>query len=61
MAVDRAGGYGSYDSAGTSKFVPQIWTKKVLRNFYLSTVFSMISNTDYEGEIRNQGRDCRPV
>lgn len=53
--VTRAGGYGSYDSAGTSKFVPQIWTKKVLRNFYLSTVFSMISNTDYEGEIRNQG------
>jgi len=55
MAVSRAGGYNNYYSSGTSKFVPQVWTKKVLRNFYLSTVFSMISNTDYEGEIRNQG------
>lgn len=55
MAVTRAGGYNDYNSTGTSKFVPQIWTKKVLRNFYLSTVFSEISNTDYEGEIKNQG------
>jgi hypothetical protein len=55
MAVTRAGGYSDYNSAGTSKYVPQVWTKKVLRNFYLSTIFGEISNTDYEGEIKNQG------
>ena len=51
----RASGYNSYDSAGTSKFTPIVWSKKMLRNFYASTAFMEIANTDYEGEIKGQG------
>lgn len=55
MGVARAGGYNDYNSAGTSKFTPQIWSRKMLRNFYQSTAFAEIANTDYIGEIRKQG------
>jgi hypothetical protein len=50
-----AGDYPTYASDSTSKFINQIWTKKVLRNFYETTVFGDIANTDYEGEIKGQG------
>jgi hypothetical protein len=36
-------------------FIPQIWSGKLIEKFYASTVLSAISNTDYEGEIKNQG------
>lgn len=36
-------------------FIPEIWSGKLVEKFYASTVLSAISNTDYEGEIRNQG------
>lgn len=36
-------------------FVPEIWSGKLIEKFYNSTVLSAISNTDYEGEIKNQG------
>src|SRR5262245_53130550 len=36
-------------------FVPEIWSGKLVEKFYASTVLSVISNTDYEGEIQNQG------
>jgi hypothetical protein len=39
--------------AGT--FIPEIWSGKLIEKFYASTVLAAISNTDYEGEIRNQG------
>ena len=46
----------NYGSAATgSNFVPALYSKKVLRNFYLSTFYNEICNTDYEGEIKNQG------
>lgn len=51
----RATGYNSYASDGTSKFTPIVWSKKMLRNFYAVTAFMEIANTDYEGEIKNQG------
>jgi hypothetical protein len=34
---------------------PEIWSGKTLVKFYTSTVFAEISNTDYEGEIKNAG------
>lgn len=47
---------GSVGNAfGTNKFIPEIWSGKLIEKFYASTVLSVISNTDYEGEIRNQG------
>lgn len=35
--------------------IPEIWSGKLLAKFYASTVFAAISNTDYEGEVKNQG------
>ena len=48
-------GWVDYSAAGDVNFVPIVYTKKVLRNFYESSVFSQICNTDYEGEIKAQG------
>lgn len=36
-------------------FVPEIWSGKLIENFYDATVLAAISNTDYEGEISNYG------
>ena len=51
MAFPVAAGSPNY--SGT--FIPEIWSGKLVVNFYDATVLSAISNTDYEGEIRNQG------
>ena len=39
----------------TGTFIPVIWSTKLIEKFYASTVLAAISNTDYEGEIKNQG------
>jgi hypothetical protein len=39
--------------AGT--FIPVLWSTKLIEKFYASTVLAAISNTDYEGEIKNKG------
>lgn len=36
-------------------YTPEIWSGKTLVKFYMSTVFGEITNTDYEGEIKNHG------
>lgn len=36
-------------------FIPEIWSGKLLEKFYDATVLAQIANTDYEGEIKNQG------
>src|SRR6187399_1707251 len=36
-------------------FIPEIWSGKLVEKFYDATVLAAISNTDYEGEIKNQG------
>src|SRR6187431_1917707 len=36
-------------------FIPEIWSGKLVEKFYAATVLAAISNTDYEGEIKNQG------
>lgn len=48
-----SGKTGSY--VDNTKFVPELYSKKVLRNFYLTTFYQDIFNTDYEGEIKGQG------
>ena len=45
----------SSNDVATSGFIPQIWSGKLGVKFYASTVLAAISNTDYEGEIKNQG------
>ncbi len=39
----------------TNGFIPEIWSGKLVEKFYASTVLAAISNTDYEGEIKNKG------
>jgi hypothetical protein len=39
----------------SGSYIPEIWSGKLLTKFYKSTVFAAISNTDYEGEIKEQG------
>jgi len=51
MAYPVAPGRPDY----SGNFIPEIWSGKLIENFYDSTVLAAISNTDYEGEIRNQG------
>jgi len=50
-----------YPTGGTGNafqangFIPEIWSGKLVEKFYSSTVLAAISNTDYEGEIKNHG------
>jgi len=44
---------GAPDYNGT--FIPEIWSGKLIENFYDATVLAAISNTDYEGEIKAHG------
>jgi hypothetical protein len=39
----------------TGNFIPELWSGKLIENFYDATVLAAISNTSYEGEIRNMG------
>ena len=48
-------GHPDYSSTSTSGFIPQVWSGKLVEKLYISTVFAEISNTDYEGEIKNKG------
>jgi hypothetical protein len=41
--------------AYSGTFIPVIWSTKLLEKFYANTVLAAISNTDYEGEIKNKG------
>jgi len=51
MSFPVAGGRPNY----SGNFIPEIWSGKLIENFYDATVLAAISNTDYEGEIRNMG------
>lgn len=41
--------------SGAGTFIPELWSGKLIENFYDATVLAAISNTDYEGEIKNMG------
>lgn len=51
MAFPVAGGRPDY----SGNFIPEIWSGKLIENFYDATVLAAIANTDYEGEIRQFG------
>lgn len=36
-------------------FIPELWSNKLNAKFFANTMLSEISNTDWEGEIKNQG------
>lgn len=41
-----SGTYPSLASDSTSRFIPQVWSGKLVENFYNATVFGDIANTD---------------
>lgn len=41
--------------AYSGTFIPEIWSGKLIEKFYDATVLAAIANTDYAGEITNQG------
>jgi len=49
--INAASGTPQY----SGNFVPEIWSGKLLVKFYSATVLAAISNTDYEGEIKDKG------
>lgn len=51
MAYATSPGHPRY----SGNFIPEIWSGKMIENFYDATVLAAISNTDYEGEIRKYG------
>ena len=50
-----ATGHVDYSSTGTTAYIPQIWSTKMVIKFYARTVYGEIANTDYEGEIKAHG------
>ena len=40
-------------------FIPTLWSGKLLAKFYQNTMLSEVFNTDYEGELKNQGDTIR--
>ena len=53
-------GAGSLPTTGpavaySGTFIPEVWSGKLIEKFYDATVLGAIANTDYEGEIKNQG------
>ena len=51
MAIAAAAGTPQY----SGNFIPEIWSGKLLVKFYAATILAAISNTDYEGEVKNMG------
>ena len=48
-------GAATPNPAYSGTFIPVLWSTKLIEKFYASTVLAAISNTDYEGEIKNKG------
>ncbi|MBF0345268.1 MAG: hypothetical protein HQL06_13695 [Nitrospirae bacterium] len=55
MALAKASGYPDYGSGSQSKFIKAIWSGKLLAKYYATSVITDISNTSYEGDIKEQG------
>lgn len=49
--IQNAGGTPQYSGV----FIPEIWSANMLVKFYAATVLAAISNTKYEGEIKDKG------
>lgn len=54
FATNTATKLGSL-SDGTLRFIPTLWSSKINKRFYATTVFGEIANNDYSGEISGMG------
>lgn len=55
MAYPTGGANAANFAQYTGKFIPQMWSGKLNAKFYKATVFGEIANTNWEGDIKNQG------
>lgn len=60
-AVYPVTGSGAFDTnpSYSGAFIPTLWSGKLLAKFYQNTMLSEVANTDYEGELKNQGDTIR--
>jgi hypothetical protein len=60
-AVFPVVGSGAFDTnpSYSGGFIPQLWSNKLNAKFYTHTMMTEIANTDWEGEIKNQGDTIR--
>ena len=60
-AVYPVTGSGVFDTTPSysGAFIPTLWSGKLLAKFYQNTMLSEVANTDYEGELKNQGDTVR--
>ena len=47
--------YTNYASNGATGYIPVLFAKQMLRNFYETAAYPLIANTDYTGQIKNVG------
>jgi hypothetical protein len=57
IGVARSSGQTDYTVGSASKFIPELYSGKLVEKFYKSTVFGEIASTDYEGEITGYGNN----
>lgn len=48
-------GAPDYSTGSTSQYIPAIYSALLIKKFYPQTVFSKISNTEYEGDVKSHG------
>lgn len=60
-AIYPVTGSGAFDTTPSysGAFIPTLWSGKLLAKFYQNTMLSEVTNTDYEGELKNQGDTVR--
>lgn len=54
-----SGGGFETNPSYSGAFIPTLWSGKLLAKFYQNTILAEICNTDYEGELKNQGDTIR--
>jgi len=50
-----APGHPDYSTGSSSQYIPAVYSSLLVKKFYPKTCFSMIANTDYEGDIKDMG------
>lgn len=56
---NTVGTLGDTSTPIAHNYIPQLYGKKVLYDFYKSTVWKEVTNTDYEGEFKNAGESIQ--
>lgn len=55
MAITRVSGYADYASTGTTGFIPELYSAKLIEEFLPSVVYTYITSNDYVGELPRKG------